>query len=287
MKKLVPVLLLAISLAPAAFAARTRVIHHPATACSFTLLPAWGSTPIASEGQTRGIVFVYGQTGECAQWNAYTDVDWVTIDEGPLDAQPAAYVTVAANPNTVARSTTVIIAGVRLVITQEAATLVPPQQNLVVNGTFNTNLANWGWYERFPNGRGAANWSPLDANDSFSSGSIALRDDGPGLAFQQLQCMPAQKNTNYRFGAKIRTGAATSRGQGIIALFAYAEPDCSGDYTKQQIEGMNPDEPGKWQAFSFTMQTGSRTQAVLLVIASSAVIPPFETTFDDVFVRTE
>jgi hypothetical protein len=285
-KTVAPLVALLLAIAPAALAARTRAIHHPAVSCSFSLLPVWGNTTIAAAGQSRGMVFVYGQTAECAQWNAYSDVDWATIEAAPLDAQPAAYVTVAPNPTTATRSTTVIIAGIRLVITQEAGTQVQPNANLVVNGTFNTNLANWGWYERFPNGRGAVAWSPLDAHDSFSSGSIALRDDGPGLAFQQLQCMPAQKNTLYSFGAKVRTAAASSRGYGIIALFTYAEPDCSGEFTKQQVEAASPDEPGKWQEFSFVMETGSRTQAVLIVIASSATIPSFETTFDDVFVRT-
>lgn len=287
MKKVALALILSVTLAPAALAARTRVVHHPAVTCTFSLLPVWGNTPIASAGQSRGIVFVYGQTADCAQWNAYSDVDWVTIEAAPLDAQPAAYVTVAANPFTTPRATSVVIAGIRLDIAQDAAPLVQPNTNLVVNGTFDTNLANWGWYERFPNGRGAVAWSPLDAKDSFHSGSIALRDDGPGLAFQQLQCMPAQKNTLYRFGASVRTAAAASRGYGIIALFTYAEPDCSGDFTKQQVEAASPDEPGKWQDFSFVMQTGSRTEAVLIVLASSATIPSFETTFDDVFVRQE
>lgn len=273
-----------VSLAPAAFA-RTRALHHPAIACTFSLLPTFGNTSFPAAGQSRAMVFVYGQTAECAQWNAYSDAGWVTIEAAPFDAQPAAYVTLAANASTEPRSTTVVIAGVRLLLTQEGAPFVQPNANLVVNGTFDTNLANWGWFDRFQNGRGAVAWSPLDANDSFSSGSIALRDDGPGLAFQQLQCIPAQKNTLYEFGAKVRTAAASSRGSGIIALFAYAEPDCSGDFTNKQVNSVDPAEPGKWQEFGFSMTTGSRTQAVLLVIASSATIPSFETMYDDVYVR--
>lgn len=285
MKKLL-ILVLAAILAPAAMA-RVRVIHHPAIPCTFSLLPAWGTAQVPAAGMTRGIVFVYGQTAECAQWTGYSDVDWVTIEAAPMDAQPAAYVTVAPNPTAETRTTTVIVAGIRLALTQEAGTPVARNTNLLQNGTFDTNLAHWTWYDRFPNGRGAAAWSPLDANDRFTSGSIALRADGISLAFQQLQCIPALKSTNYRFGAKVRTGSTTNRGEGIMGVFTYASPDCSGDFTKQQVEALNPSQPAKWEEFSFTTTTGSRTQSLLVVIASSAEVPPFDTSFDDVFVRLE
>jgi hypothetical protein len=281
--RLLLVLALAALLAPPA-SARIRVVRHPAVPCSFSLVPAWGATPVPAAGLTRGIVFVYGQTAECAQWNGYSSVDWVTVEAAPLDAQPAAYVTVEPNLGTESRTTKVIIAGIRLVLTQEGApAIVNP--SLVTNGAFHTDIASWIWYDgRFPNGRGAASWSALDANGSPASGSILLRDDGPGLAFQRLQCIPVSRRTLYRFGAKVRTGAASERGEGTIAMFTYASPDCSGDFTNGTNGLVSPAEPGVWQEFSFTMRTGSRTEAVILVLASGALMPPFETWFDDVFV---
>lgn len=265
-----------------------RVVRHPGTGCAFSLVPTWAAGAIPAAGMTRGTLLVYGQTAACADWTAYASTDWVTVEAAPLDAQPAAYVTVAANPVAEARSATVIVAGVRLDVTQEAATtIVDP--NLVVNGGFHTDIAGWIWYEgRFPVGRGAASWSALDANGSPASGSILMRDDGPGLAFQRLQCIPATKNTLYRFGGKVRTGAPRERGDGAIALVTYPTADCSGDFTAYETKTVSPEEPGVWQEYSFTMRTGSRTEAVLLVIASGAVMPPFETWFDDVFlVRAE
>jgi hypothetical protein len=279
-----PILLLALAALAAPAQARVRVVHHPANACSFSLAPAWGSAAIPAAGMTRGIVFVYGQTPSCAQWTAYSAVDWVTVEAAPMDAQPAAYVTVAANASPESRSTTLIVAGVHLDVVQEGApAIVNP--SLVSNGSLNANIDGWIWYDgRFPNGRGAASWSPLDANGSPASGSILLRDDGPGLAFQRLQCIPVEKSTLYRFGAKVRTGAGKELGDGTIAMFTYPAADCSGEFTESATKLVSPAEPGMWQEYSFTMRTGSRTQAVILVIASGALMPPFETWFDDVFV---
>jgi hypothetical protein len=284
MKRLLVLLALASLVAPAAFA-RVRAVRHPAEPCSFSLLPAWDAATVPAAGLTRGIVFIYGQTAKCAGWAAYSSVDWVVVEAAPLDAQPAAYVTVTPNASPEGRTTTLVIAGIRLVVTQEGApALVNP--SLVTNGTFQTNIDGWIWYDgRFPNGLGTASWSPLDANGSPASGSISMRDNTGGLAFQRLQCLPATKNTNYRFGTKVRMTAPSSRGYGAIAFFTYPSPDCSGDFTNGTTKILSPAEPNVWQEYAFTMKTGSRTQSVILVIASAADLPPFETLFDDVFVE--
>jgi hypothetical protein len=283
MKRLFLILALASLAAPAALA-RVRVVRHPAEPCSFSLVPAWGAAAVPAAGQTRGIVFVYGQTASCAQWNGYSSVDWVTVEAAPMDAQPAAYVTVSPNDSPQARTASLIIAGVRLDVTQEGAPAIA-NPNLVTNGTFNTNIDGWIWYSpRFPNGIGTASWSPLDANGSPASGSISLRDTGSDKALQRLQCLPVNKSTDYRFGTKVRTLAPKERGDGTIALLTYKTPDCTGEYIDYEARLLSPVEPNVWQEYSFTMRTGSRTQSVILVIASGAVQGSFETLFDDVFV---
>ena len=283
MKRLALVVVLLASLAAPMFG-RTRVVRHPSEPCSFSLLPVWGTAPVAAAGMTRGIVFVYGQTATCAQWNAYSSVDWVTVEAAPLDAQPAAYVTVAPNTAPEGRATTLIIAGIRLDVAQEGAPAIT-NPSLITNGSFHTNIDGWIWYDgRFPNGLGNASWSQLDANGNPASGSILLRDTGSGLAFQRLQCFAATKSTDYRFGTKIRTGQPKTRGDATIAVFYYASTDCSGEFTGYVNKLLSPDEPNVWQEYSFSMKTGSRTQSVILVIASGAAQPAFETWFDDVFV---
>lgn len=283
MKRRFLLLLALASLAAPAFA-RVRAVRHPADQCSFSLSPAWGTAAIPSEGLTRIPVIVHVQTGTCVQWSAYSPVEWVVVEAAPLDAQPAAYVTVARNDSPESRTTTLIVAGVRLELTQEGAPAIA-NPNLVTNGAFHTNLDGWIWYDgRFPNGAGAASWSPLDADGSPASGSILLRDTGFQLAFQRLQCLPAGRSTDYRFGAKVRTGQASTRGDGAIALFTYASDDCTGEFTSDTTRRLSPAEPNVWQEYEFTMRTGSRTQSMILVIASGAAAHPFDTWFDDVFV---
>jgi hypothetical protein len=286
MKRLVLLLALA-SLAAPAFAGRVRVVHHPAETCSFSLVPTWGTAPVPAAGLTRGAVFIYGQTASCAQWNAYSPVPWVTVEAAPMDAQPAAYVTVTPNPTPESRATTLVIAGIRFDLAQEAApTLTNP--NLITNGGFDMNIDGWIWYTpRFPNGIGNASWSPLDANGSPASGSISMKDTGGTKPFQRLQCLPVTKSTNYRFGIKARTTAPKEKGDGTIALFTYKTPDCTGEFTEGDSHLLSPDEPNVWHAYSFTMRTGSRSQSMLVVIASGAVQGSFETFFDDVFVEPE
>jgi hypothetical protein len=287
MKQLVLALIATVALAPAA-SARVRAVHRPSPhQCTFSLAPTWnGSIPAA--GVTRAAVLVFGQSQACASWAAYSSESWATVEAAPLDAQPAAYVTIGANDLTTPRMTTLIVAGVRLQVTQEGATSVsPPRTGLVVNGSFDTDIVPWTWQSpRFPNGRGTANWTSLDANGSPASGSILLRDSDFDLPFQQLQCVPATKNTTYRYGAKVR--GSEGNGEGVMAAFSYQSTDCSDkNFSNQFVSVLKPDEPGVWQEFSFSMTTSSRAQSVLIVIASAATLPPYQVWFDDVFLTKQ
>lgn len=268
--------------------AKRRAVHVPAAKCSFSLAPTWnGNVPAA--GITRGVVLVFGQTPECSGWAAYSSVPWATVEGAPRDAQPTAYVTITANPDTTPRTTQLIIAGVRLVVTQDGAPAVSPPvaNNLIVNGTFDRNIAPWGWQARFPNGIGVAQWSQFDANGSPASGSILLRDDDGNLAFQQLQCVRVNANTTYRFGAKVRSFEGVERGEGIMAVFTYLASDCSGQFTSENIQLLRPAERGVWQEFSFRARTRSNIQGMIVVIAAAANVAPYEIWFDDVFLRLE
>ncbi|HET8775457.1 MAG TPA: BACON domain-containing carbohydrate-binding protein [Thermoanaerobaculia bacterium] len=285
MKRLLLILALAFLAVPAAFAARVRVVRHPAEPCSFSLVPGWGTAAIPAAGQTRGIVLVYGQTAACAEWSAYSPVAWVTVEAAPTDAQPAAYVTVAQNTSLEPRTTSIIVAGIRLDIAQEGAPPPPPPNpSLVSNGTFDTNIDGWIWYDsRYPNGIGSAVWTPLDAGNNPTSGSISLRDTGSTKALQRLQCLPVARSTSYRVGAQVRTTAPKEKGDGTIAVFTFSTPDCTGDFLDSDTRVLSPAQPNTWQSYAFTTHTGSRTQSVILIIASGAVQGSFETLFDDVF----
>lgn len=293
MKRTVLLFVLIAALAPAAMA-RVRAVHRSAPhSCTFSLAPTWNGS-INAGGVARAMVLVFGQTSACASWAGYSSATWATVEAAPMDAQPAAYVTVATNPTTAPRTATLIIAGVRLQVTQEgAARIAPPTvENLIVNGTFDTKgtIAPWGWLAGFPNGIGSAEWSQFDAGGNPASGSILLRDTGDFNGLQRLQCIPVAKSTRYVYGAKIRAGAGSDRGQAEVAVFLTPSATCTDvmkDYTFDARSILQVSTPGEWQEFTFSLTTGSRSQALLFVIASSATVHPFEIWFDDIFVRKE
>jgi hypothetical protein len=275
------------TLASPASARRVRAVHHPAEPCSYQLVPAWGTADVPAAGLTRGVVLVYGQTQACSQWLGYSAVDWVTVESGSTDAQPAAYVTVAPNPEQQVRSTTLVIAGVRLELTQAAAQPVapPPDPGLVKNGTFDTSTADWGWPSAFPNAPGSAQWSPLDANGSPNSGSFLLRDGGLQKGFQRLQIIPVPARTDYQFSARVRPGGVGTQGLGVVAVFSCPTLDCLADYTKETERVVSTLEPGTWETVSFTFRTSTNAKAVMIVLASAANAVTFDTWFDDVELR--
>ena len=285
MKQLALALVATLALAPAV-SARVRAVHRPSPhQCTFSLAPTWnGAIPAA--GVTRAAVLVFGQSQSCAAWAAYSSESWALIEAAPLDAQPAAYVTIGANDQTTPRTTTLIVAGVRLQVTQEGATgiIAPPRSmGLIVNGTFDNDVAGWGWLARYPNGPGVPQWSGLDANGSPASGSMLLRDADQSFtqSFQQLQCVRITGKRRYDFGVKVRTGG--DQGEALVAFLTYASNDCSGNYTIRNVQVARP-EPGVWQAFDYSQNVGAAGSAILL-LGSAADVPPFDVWFDDAYLR--
>lgn len=283
MKQLVLALFATAALAPAA-SARVRAVHHPSPhQCAFSLAPSWSGN-IPASGVTRAVVLVFGQSQACASWAAYSSASWATVEAAPLDAQPAAYVTIGRNDATPPRTTTLIIAGVRLQVTQEGASSVSPPRdaNLIVNGTFDKDVSGWGWFARYPNSPGVPQWSQFDANGSPASGSMLLRDADQSFAqaFQQLQCVRIMGKRRYAFGVKVRTGG--DQGEALIAFLTYASSDCSGDYGIRNVQIARP-EPGVWQTFDYSQNVGAAGSAILL-LGSAANVPPFDVWFDDAYI---
>ncbi|HEX6088224.1 MAG TPA: BACON domain-containing carbohydrate-binding protein [Thermoanaerobaculia bacterium] len=287
--KRVALFLLALAVVVPASASRRRTAHHPAPSCSYSLVPTWGNGSVGPDGLTRALVLVYGQTQECSHWAAYSSVDWITVEAAPMAAQPGAFVTVTPNPAATARTTTLIIAGVRLVITQDGAARISPPiaGNLLLNGTFDRDIASWTWFSHFPNAIGTAEWSQFDANASPASGSIMLRDSDfiPSQAFQRLQCVRVTPGGGiFEYGTKVRTPNA--QGGVALALLTYASTDCSGNYNGREERDVTPATPGVWQKFDYTRPIAGNARSALIVLATFAEnTPPFETWFDDVYLR--
>jgi hypothetical protein len=258
-------------------AARRRAVEPPAPACTFALEATFGVVP--GDGLDRGVVHV---NGSCVSWNAYAEADWVSVESAGMDA----LVSVAPNPTDLPRTTTLRIAGLRLVIAQDAAPAVA-DGNLLRNAHFDAGIEQWTWEDRFPNGAGIASWSSDDASASIASGSLQMRSTRIGQTFQRLQCVAVEPSRKYTYGGSVRASSATTGG-GAFAFFEYPSADCSGAYTL--FEQHSFFGAVQWQAKSWVTQNRTRptTHSALLVIASSAVNDvPFDAWFDDLFVKAQ
>ncbi len=283
-------LAMTVALVPAAQAQRQRSVRVSAPSCSFSLSIAYAD-PVPDTGMVRGRIVVTPSPSSCTSWNAYSPVDWIVFESG-APANEAA-LTVLVNTSTVARTATVRIAGIDLPVTQLGKVDVPEvpivDTGVVKNGTFNTDLANWGWQDRFPNGVGTVTWaSGVDANGSAGSGSIRLRNtalEGPGI--QSLQCVSVEPGLNYTYSFAIRLGPA-SAGLAVTSVFDLESTDCSGPYFVRFTQSYYGDASNSWQRKSNTFRVGFAARSLLVVLAGKTnTSAPFDVYFDDVSVKPE
>ena len=277
------VLLFLIALLLAATAAaspRRRAVRSPGPGCTWSHVATF-TNPVPDSGMVRGAVQVVPDPPTCTSWAAYSPVDWIEVELEPMQA----LLTVAPNTAPETRTATVLIAGLPLEITQLGRPAVTDPTNLLRNATFNTDIAFWGWQERFPNGSGDASWSSLDANGDAHSGSIRLRDDMvSSLSFQQLQCVNAAPGA-YRYGAAVRA-ASRDAARPIIAFFEYPQADCAGEFARFTTKIIQVTQSGAWERYSYLDQLSDGYKSILIVIASWAREPGLqEVWIDDVFVR--
>ncbi|MBS0591588.1 MAG: hypothetical protein JSR65_13250 [Proteobacteria bacterium] len=103
-------------------------------------------------------------------------------------------------------------------------------QNLLANGTFDTNIA--GWTATY------ANWdSTHDANNNPHSGALQIvatsQSSNGGLS--SSQCVPVTAGQSYTLSAQIILPAAFSTvpGNASLTVFWSANPTCAPSYTGQ------------------------------------------------------
>lgn len=275
---------------------RRRAVRVSAPECGYTLVREHDD-PVGDGGMTHGVVRVQpaaGAPAECRSWVSRSPVEWITIEQG-AGAPPAALITVAPNTGEAVRSATVTIAGLSHQIVQLGRPAIA-DPNLLVNSKFDADIAKWTWRADYPNSSGSASWSNLDANGSISSGSIMLRDslvreaDGNIRSFQRLQCIPVEALRLYEYGGAIRLAGGATRGGAAVAIFEYASTDCSGPYTtNNKTNVVYATVPEQWERHKFPiMRAGPDARSwafIILSAVSSSAEPPFDTWFDDLYVR--
>lgn len=266
--------------------ARRRAVRFYDPPCQYVLTPLF-TMPLPESGIDRGEIAVGIAGPNCAGWAVISPVEWIHIEA----SEAVAYITADPNESAEERRATVSIAGELLEIVQSASSgggpISPPiALNLLQNGSFHTDLAGWGWFDRFPNGSGDASWSPVDANGSPASGSILLRDrleSENGPAYQQLQCINATPG-QYDYGFAVRAESTTAV-QGVIAFLQFTGLDCTGTYPGYTARTVIPPADGTWHRETWTASLGTRYRSILIVIGSWARQPGLQPVWiDDVFV---
>jgi hypothetical protein len=273
--------LIVLLVTPAASAQRRRSVRAATPDCSFVLQVQFAD-PVPDGGIERGQVRVTGFPLSCTQWSAYAYDSWVTVES---DATTA-FVTVLPNGDSNVRSAHLTIAGQRVNLTQLGRVEIT-DPTLLTNGHFDSDLRNWGWLARFPNGNGTAIWSSDDANNNPASGSMLLTDDvASGPAYQQLQCVnDVVPGALYDYGAAVRSfSAATAKP--VMALVEYDTPDCAGSYPPYQARTITVAEPGVWERRSYAVRLSSKAKSVSMIVAGWARASGVQQVWiDDVFLR--
>jgi hypothetical protein len=274
-------LILVSALAFTAHAHPRRRAVSPADRCTYSVSAAALPDPVPEVGVTRAPVAVAGTGPSCRGWITESPADWITIE----GAEGIAYVSVAPNPG-VSRSATIRIASALLTVTQAGTSVVSPPfvQNLIRNGSFHLDLAEWSWPDRFPNGTGDAAWSSFDVDGNIASGSIRLRDDlTSGPAYQQGQCVDLAPGV-YELGLAVRAESATAV-EGIIALVPFTGAGCTGSYPAYPVTRVKP-VAGEWKRITSTQRLTEEHRSVLVVIGGYARQAGLQTVWlDDVYVR--
>jgi hypothetical protein len=277
-------LLVLLSLTSAASADRRRAVRAKTPDCSFSVAAAFAD-PITGSGMIRGVLNVTGSSPGCTSWAAYSDVSWVTIEQNGS----VAYVSVLPNESQDPRFARIRVAGVLFQLNQLQADgpISPPTStNLLANGTFDTNTASWGWLDRFPNGTGDASWSPLDANDSPSSGSFRIRDTlDSSNAYQQLQCVNVDGAATYAFGAAVRSSSRDGA-HPVFALVQYDAPNCAGNYPPYRAIDIRVAAADVWERRNYTQNVTETAKSISLIVSTWArAAGNQQVWYDDVYLR--
>jgi hypothetical protein len=153
-------------------------------------------------------------------------------------------------------------------------------QNLVTNGDFATDLAEWDDID-------AETWSSEDAAGDPASGSMLVNNSsGPNTGVYALQCIAVDAGQTYTFGASHLSEGTGTTGQARVDLRFWGSADCSADdLTLHRIESA---ATGDW----FDLEGGATapddavSASVSLVAFKSTgqLFAPWSVAFDDVFV---
>lgn len=155
---------------------------------------------------------------------------------------------------------------------------------LLVNGSFDTNLS--GWVVLTDSGK-TASWSPLDADGSPSSGSaeaVNRHPMGSILETPVAQCTRVEDELAYRISAEIRVPPGQpAQGEAWLILGWYPNDACVGDYLADTLVA-KVSSPGAWVpvAQEVVSPDGADSVRVWLGVVKFETGETFRAQFDEV-----
>lgn len=156
---------------------------------------------------------------------------------------------------------------------------VQADQNLLANPAFGNpdQLNAWTLF----NPDRLAQWDSLDANGSADSGSARLTHDLTGNNGNLLilfQCVPAQPNRHYHFGALalVPTGQNPAIGRPRVVASHFDTDNCSGTQTNAFSQAHTV-ELNQWQEIGGSLTTTANTGSIRVSLG----IQKFATETDD------
>lgn len=163
-------------------------------------------------------------------------------------------------------------------------------QNIVLNGTFDESLI--GWYTSSDTDM-TADWSPVDAGASGTSGSVRIVNISAGASngVTLNQCVPINSGQRYTYGGKVRIPSGTGQvltNNAVMSLRYYSEPDCSGPLGGSISTGNSPQTFDTWvtQSSTVTARSGARSAEVRALVSKFPAGGSFMVRFDDITLTT-
>ena len=271
MPRLLSALIIALAIiAPFTSEGRERIASHR-SACSLAVSPVTVSLPATGGSQAVTVT----ATGICA-WTPVTASSWIVLAPAPGG------IAIGTTPNSDAapRMGTVDVAGVTIVVQQDAMVVAPPA-NLLVNGSFDQNID--GWLNIFSTGTGSAVWKPFDADGSSTSGSVLLTSTQSLTGYQLHQCINVTPGASYVFSGKAFVPSGQDHlGRAILGLYEVDTPNCGNQNTNGSIYPINPPFD-TWADLGVTSRMRSDTQSIYVILnVGGHKTPPFGVYFDKI-----
>jgi len=243
--------------------------------CEFRITFDGSEVPVA--GATRTVV-AERTRGDCQPEIASLD-PWVRIEIAPnaTAERTEAQVTYLANDQALSRRGHFVVGEQPVTIEQTGAAAC-----LMANGSFNQDLSDW-TVRPFLEGQGTASWSPLDVDNSPSSGSVMIAANGPSFGVER--CVAMEPSSHYILRSSVfmppgqRNDVFDLPAYQMVTL--YDTPDCSG--SESSFGDTIRSSPGKWQQVESHFDTRANTHSANISLNVGVAAGPFTTHFDDVY----